>query len=92
MLRNNKEITGIRIDDKIYKLSQYADDTKIFLDGTEKSLRETLKTVNAFYKLSGVKFNVEKTRVIWIGSKNYSNERLCTDFDLDWNQGIFKVL
>ena len=62
MLRNNKDITGIRRDDKIYKLSQYADDTQIFQDGTEKSLR-VIEISKCIYKLSGLKINVEKKLV-----------------------------
>ena len=39
MVRKNKEIKGISINGKEYKLSQYADDTHLILDGTEKSLK-----------------------------------------------------
>ena len=40
--RDSKSISGIKINEKELRLSQYADDTQIFLDGTEKSLKETL--------------------------------------------------
>ena len=52
------------------KISQYADDTQILLDGTEQSLREILQVLSKFYKLSGLKINEEKTRAIWIGAKS----------------------
>ena len=42
MVRDSKSISGIKINEKEFRLSQYADDTQIFLDGTEKSLKETL--------------------------------------------------
>ena len=42
MERDSKNISGIKINEKEFRLSQYADDTQIFLDGTEKSLKETL--------------------------------------------------
>ena len=48
MLRNNENITGIKINNKESKLSQYADDTQIFLDGTEISLKETLRTLEIY--------------------------------------------
>lgn len=35
MLRKNKNVKGISINRKEFLLSQYADDTQIFLDGTE---------------------------------------------------------
>ena len=42
MIRNNINISGIIINDKEHKLSQYADDTLFLLDGTSKSLNATL--------------------------------------------------
>ena len=92
MIRKNQHIQGININNKNFKLSQYADDTQIVLDGSELSLRETLNTLNQFYNMSGLKINVEKTRAIGIGALSNSPTRLCRDFILDWNQGSFKVL
>ena len=40
LIRNNKEIKGINIKNKVYRLLQYADDTGMFLDGSEKSLKK----------------------------------------------------
>ena len=42
MVRENEIITGIKINGKEFRLSQYADDTQLFPDGTEQSLKETL--------------------------------------------------
>jgi hypothetical protein len=39
------------------KLSQYADDTQIVLDGSEKSVRNTVNLLNNFTKISGLKVN-----------------------------------
>ena len=61
MIRNNNDIRGIIIDNEEYKISQYADDTQIFLNGSENALRETLDVLQFFYELSGLKINVEKT-------------------------------
>ena len=36
MIKKEKNIKGIKINDKEYKLSQYADDTQIFLDRTDE--------------------------------------------------------
>ena len=40
MIRNNKDIKGIHINNKEFKLSQYADDTQLLLDGSEISLKK----------------------------------------------------
>ena len=42
MIRNNNDIRGIIIDNKEYKISQYADDTQLLLNRSENSLREAL--------------------------------------------------
>ena len=92
MIRNSQDVAGIKIEDKMFKLNQYADDTQLFLGGSEKSLKEKLKILNTFYRMLSLKIYVEKTRAMWIVSRSNSNDRLCTNFDLDWTQGPFKVL
>lgn len=92
MIRKNQHIQDINTNNYVFKLSQYADDTQIFLDGSEAPLRETLNTLNQFYDMSGLKINIEKTRAIWIGALSNSHTRLCRDFNRDWTQGSFKVL
>ena len=73
MIKKDINIKGIFLNNKEFTPSQYADDTQIFLDGSEMSLRKTLAKLNSFYIMSGLKLNIEKTRAIWIGSMNKSN-------------------
>ena len=60
MIRKSEGIKRIKISNKEYKLSQYSDDTQIFLDGSESALNTTLSVLNRFYRISGLKINVEK--------------------------------
>jgi hypothetical protein len=83
-INNNRDIKGITINNMEYKVLQYADDTTIILDGTERSLRATLNLLDVFYNISGLKINIEKTSAVWIGSKKGSNEILCTDYKMSW--------
>ena len=92
MVRKNKNIKGIKINNKEYKISQYADDTQLLLDGSEKSLRNTLEMLYIFYIMSGLKINIEKTKAIWIEVLSNSERKMCGDFQLDWSQGPFKIL
>ena len=50
----NKDINGIEIATDEHTLSQYEDDTTVLLDGSEKSLYETLITLDSFAKASGL--------------------------------------
>ena len=48
MIRQNKNIKGIFIGETKHKISQYADDTEIMLEGDKNSFEETIQTVNTF--------------------------------------------
>ena len=65
-IRSNKNIKGIKINNTEIKLSQYADDTSAYLDGSQTSLEETLNELDIFANISGLKTNFDKTQVVWI--------------------------
>ena len=68
IIRNNKNISGITIDEVEFKLMQYADDATPILDGSSESLNEVMKTLKVFYNLCGLKINAQKTSAVWIVS------------------------
>ena len=92
MLRNDKKIKGVSIRSIEYLISQFADDTTLTLDGSEKCLYAVLGKLSFFARFSGLKINAEKTRLIWIGSKKRCRYKLCKDWNLDWSQGDFTLL
>ena len=67
-IRNNTSIKGISINNQEVKISQYADDTTLILDGSLKSLSNSLDLLDDFGKVSGLKLNDRKTDALWIGS------------------------
>ena len=91
MIRQNKNIKGIYIE-KEFCLFQYADDTIMFLDGTEKSLKSALDLLFQFSKFSGLKPNIGKTKAIWIGSMSESEDTICNDYNIQWSNEEFTVL
>ena len=62
------------------------------LNGTEFSLQKSLEELNSFADLSGLNINYTKTQVVWIGSKRFSDEKLCLNLDLTWGKHSFKYL
>ena len=92
LIRSNKNIKGIFINNKEYKLSQYADDTSVILDGSENSLRETLNVLHDFSIISGLKVNFDKTQVVWIGKEKFSSATIKTRWKLSWDKTDFKLL
>ena len=90
-IKQNNEIKGITIHNSTYKIGQYADDTFLLLDGSVKSLRESMSIFKQFYLLSGLKLNHEKTVAVWLGdtknTKN-SNNCFCPEINLNWSNNF----
>lgn len=91
-IRKNKAIKGIVINDVECKISQFADDTTVFLDGSDESLNQTLEELENFAKISGLKINFEKTQLVWIGRKRFDTTSIKTKWKLAWGKQTFKLL
>ena len=92
MIRQNKNIKGILIGETEYKISQYADDTEIMLEGDKNSFEETVKIINTFGNKSGLFLNAGKTSAIWLGNKRNSPIKYMPNLHMDWNPPKFKIL
>ena len=64
LIDQNKTIKGIKLRGGEIKITQFADDTTIFLNGTESSLQEALNIIEIFGSYSGLKMNKEKSELI----------------------------
>jgi hypothetical protein len=74
-IRQSKDIKGFCFKRKEIKLSQYADDTHILLDGCEKSVRNSVNLLNNFTKISGLKVSYNKSELAPLGR---SRMEICT--------------
>ena len=86
------DITGITIGQTQHRIVQFADDTTLILDGSVGSLQASLNILEVFGTLSGLKINHDKTKVIWIGKKKRSKEKLNLSVKLNWGEENFKLL
>ena len=81
-IRENKKIEGIEIFGYEHKISQYADDTTLIIKNCKNSLNRVLDTLKFFHGVSGLKVNIEKTKVVQLGKPgdsrmiNLDNEKL----------------
>ena len=91
-IRNNNLIKGIDVDNVPILNVQYADDTGLILDGSERSLNESLSELNNYAKISGLNINTSKTQVIWLGSCKYSDVTYRPDLNLQWGKNRFTFL
>ena len=67
-IRKNTNIKGISVNNVEIKLSQYADDTTLILDGSRESLLSSPAMLDDFSKVSGLGLNDKKTEALWIGA------------------------
>ena len=91
LILNNDRIRGIRIKNLEFKCTQFADDTTLILDGTSDSLESALNTLEIFGSISGLKINTDKTKIVWIGKKKYSKEKLIPK-KFQWDETEFTLL
>lgn len=57
LIKQNFDIRGIIVNGNEHKISQYADDTSLILDGSPMSLFAALDTLEFFSHISGLKIN-----------------------------------
>ena len=76
-IRKNETIKGITVSENEIKVSQYAEDTTLILDGSKESLKCALQVLKNFSLVSGLKLNNRKTESLWIGAYKDRGDKLC---------------
>ena len=92
MIRENSNIKGLNLRNSVSLLSQFADDSALSLDGSENSFIEAINTLNIFAEMSGLKLNIEKTQLVWLGNRRGRGIRYMRDKNFIWDPGTFKYL
>ena len=82
--KNERNFSGIKLFNKDHRLSQYADDTSIFMAASDRNLNMSLQILKWFHIKSGLKINITKTKVIRIGNIRESDRRFGKENNLDW--------
>ena len=90
MIRQNKNIIGIRIGKEREHRLHYANDIVLFVDGSGKRLKYARDLLFPFSKI--FKLNIWKTKAIWIGSKAQSSDKLSNDSGILWTTEPFNIL
>ena len=70
-ITNSNKLKGIHLSaDTEVRISQYADDTILFLDSCERSLLGATEELSKFSAQSGLRLNWEKTSCMFLGAGN----------------------
>ena len=79
-IKKKPNIEGIRVGAREIKITQYADDTTVFLKNPE-SMSHLLDLLEKFERCSGLKINHTKSEAMWLGKwKNRED----TPFNVKW--------
>ena len=87
-IRQDKEIHGITVFRKEFKIGQFADDTTLF-SGDKDSVRRAIAVLNDFGDLSGLRLNPSKTKALWLGPWRHRKEK---PFGFKWPERPIRAL
>ena len=65
-IRRSDDVKGFKYKNAESKLSQYADDTQIIIDGSENSIKTSINILNEFSKIRERPFNLEGGMVFFL--------------------------
>ncbi len=75
-IRQEESCKGIQLpENQEAKISQFTDDKTLITSDIE-SLRQSMKVINEFGVLSGLKLNNKKTKAMWIGSWKCNSKKV----------------
>ena len=92
LINNDSSIKGIFTNKTENKISQYADDTTLILNGSKEFLLAALSVLETFGSMSGLQINTDKTKLIWIGKNRNSKDEIDVGKPLTWGETTFNLL
>ena len=90
MLRQSKEYQSFKINSHCFKISLFADDTVIYLNGNASQFNYVFDILKYFGNKSGCKVNLNKSSAFYLGSSKGINFRpfLSSGLSLIKYQGV----
>ena len=92
MLRQSKDYQGFEIEDYCFKVSLFADDTVIYLNGNSSQFKCVFDILDYFGKESGCKVNLSKSYAFYIGSSMGKKFKPFSSRGLSWPTSVIKYL
>ena len=92
MLRQNKEYQGFKINSHFFKVSLFADDSVIYLNGNTSQFNYVFDILKYFGNKSGCQVNLNKSCAFYLGSSKGRNFRPFLSSGLSWPDSSIKYL
>ena len=87
-IRQHKEIQGIKILKREFKISQFADDTSLWCSSCE-SVKNAIQVLSDFGDASGQRLNPSKTKALWRGPWRHKVDE---PFEFHWPKEPIRTL
>ena len=87
-IRKDPKIKGIQIDGTTYKMSQFADDTNLFLKD-DLSIYALEEKLTQFKLANGAEINRGKCHGLWLGANQHRQDK---PLDFNWSSTQIKIL
>ena len=84
LFKSDSRIRGITVNDVINILSQFADDTSLYLTYDRSTLEATFEILQKVEAQLGLKISYDKTKVYRVGSLTGANARMYTAKEVAW--------
>ena len=94
LIKHNPHVQGTKMG-KVKTpevITQFADDTGLYLKYCQQVLTETIKVLTYIEENTGLKVSYEKTCIYRIGSLQFSNTQLYTQKNFSWSDGSIEML
>ena len=91
VMRGRGDIRGIVVHGEESRVSQYADDTTLFVDEDLESIISIIRVLKWFKSVSGLDINKEKTKVVKLGASRDSSIPWQGKFGFNWSE-TFEIL
>ena len=88
----NDKIKGITVGELKLLLSQFADDTVLYLNFDLDEIDAVVETLTYVENQTGLKISYDKTTVYRIGSLKNTDAKLVTQKELKWSDGNINIL
>ena len=91
-IRNDPKIKGIHVNNIEYIISQFADDTDLYLNYDYDTINTTLSTLTKIEKNTGLKVSYDKTVIYRIGSLSNTSAKMYTNKSVRWSNEYINTL
>ena len=91
-LKNCSNVKGITVNSVEYLISQFADDTDLYLMYDQNTLNSAFDILTSIENSTGLKVSYDKTTIYRIGSMSDSNAKLYTSKPVKWSNEYINTL